>query len=573
MAELQAKLEAIDRSQATIEFEVDGTVVEANTNFLRLTGYELDEVVGEHHRIFVEEEYAASQEYKQFWSRLREGRYVADEFKRITKDGREVWIQASYNPIFNKSGEVVRVFKVATDITKQKAESEENVLVRSIMENMAASITFADKHNVISYVNPAAKELLRNVQEFLPVKVEQIVGQSMDVFHKNPQHQRSIIADPRNFPHEGQVQIGPETYKLKANRISDDRGNLVGTLVSWECVTEKLASEKAVREIAERERAQSEELRRKVDSILSVVSAAAQGDLTQKVTLSGDDAMGQMGNALQTLIGDLRGNIKDIAENAQMLSSASTELAAISNEMRMNAEHTTNQATVVSASSEDVSKNVQVVAASVEEMNTSIREISRSANEAANIASDAVRVAESTNSTVLKLGTSSEEIGKVVKVINSIAEQTNLLALNATIEAARAGEAGKGFAVVANEVKELAKETAKATEDISQRIQAIRSDTEGAVLAIGEITQIINKISDVSSTIASAVEQQSATTDEIGRSVQEANSGTTQIAENIVSVAEAAESTMQGVGNSQQAADELARMATALQELVAKFKV
>jgi methyl-accepting chemotaxis protein len=187
------------------------------------------------------------------------------------------------------------------------------------------------------------------------------------------------------------------------------------------------------------------------------------------------------------------------------------------------------------------------------------------------VATSAVKTAETTNATVAKLGESSAEIGQVIKVITSIAQQTNLLALNATIEAARAGEAGKGFAVVANEVKELAKETAKATEDISQKIEAIQSDTKGAVEAIGQITGIINQLNDISNTIASAVEEQTATTNEIARNVQEGAKGGAQVTENIASVAQAAKSTTQGANDTQTAAGELARLAAELQQVVGQF--
>ena len=304
----------------------------------------------------------------------------------------------------------------------------------------------------------------------------------------------------------------------------------------------------------------------------SVLQMVAAGDLTAHVegNYQGDHA--RIKNDINSMADKLSGSMGQISNNAQTLASSSEELSAVSAQMSANAEETSSQANVVSAASEQVSKNIQTVATATEEMSASIKEIAKSATEAAKIATSAVRTAESTNATVGKLGESSAEIGQVIKVITSIAQQTNLLALNATIEAARAGEAGKGFAVVANEVKELAKETAKATEDISRKIEAIQGDTKGAVVAIGEITTIINQLNDISNTIASAVEEQTATTNEITRNVGEAAKGSSQIVENIVSVATAAKSTTEGATNTQTAAAELARMAAELQRLVGEFK-
>jgi methyl-accepting chemotaxis protein len=336
---------------------------------------------------------------------------------------------------------------------------------------------------------------------------------------------------------------------------------------------------KAMRESAERlqeqakkEAGQAEELKTKADTMLAVVNAAARGDLTLDMPVRGEDALGQMGEGLEHFFSTLRANIATIGQNAHALATSSEELSAVSTQMSSNAEQTASQATVVSAASEEVTKNVQTVAAGIEEMSASIKEIAKNASEAARVATQAVKVAEATNNTVAKLGDSSSEIGKVIKVITSIAEQTNLLALNATIEAARAGEAGKGFAVVANEVKELAKETAKATEDIGQKIDAIQSDSVGAVEAIKQISAVINQINDFSNTIASAVEEQTATTNEIGRNVSEAARGTEEIAKNITAVAQAAGSTTEGASNSQQASSELSRMASELQQLVSQFK-
>jgi methyl-accepting chemotaxis protein len=263
--------------------------------------------------------------------------------------------------------------------------------------------------------------------------------------------------------------------------------------------------------------------------------------------------------------------LKATAENASSLASSSEELTAVSHGMASTAEETAVQANVVSAASEQVSRNVASVATASEEMQASIREISKNANDSARVAKNAVGMAHSTNETMKKLGESSLEIGNVIKVITSIAQQTNLLALNATIEAARAGEAGKGFAVVANEVKELAKQTAKATEEISQKIEMIQGDTKGAVSAIGEISTIINQINDLSNNIASAVEEQTVTTNEIGRSVAEAAQGVNDIAKNIGGVATAARNTTQGANDTNAASLELSEMAARLQSAVSKF--
>lgn len=573
-------IDALSRAYATISFNMDGSITSANDNFLAAVGYTRDEIIGKHHRLFVHPDDASSSKYTEFWQDLNNGRFTSGIVKRMNKSGKEIWLQCTYNPILNQDGKPIKVIKFASDITADMMRNADYKGQIDAISKSQAVISFDLNGNIIEandlFLDSVGYQLGEIIGKHHRMFVAANEAESDDykAFWDNLRAGKFFKGRFKRITKNKNEIWLQATY----NPIFDLNGKPTKVIKYAANVTEEVNRANEMNQIKEQEARREEEERRAREmqeqalSLATTLEMAANGDLTADVTVKGDSSMGKIGLAIEQLLQKMCGNISTMAQNSQLLAAASEELNVVGSQISDNAAQTHTQAKTVNDVANEVSNNLQEVVTHCEQLNLSIRDISKNAAEAATVATQAVAAADNANSSVVQLSNSSTEIGNIVKVITSIAQQTNLLALNATIEAARAGEAGRGFAVVANEVKELAKETARATEDISKKVEVIQKDTSSATTAIAEISAIIRSINDTQTMIAAAVEEQSTTTDNISNNVLLAAKGGADIATNMAKVTENAQFTASGAGDSQKAAEELSKMANELEKLVAQFK-
>ncbi|AZZ36454.1 chemotaxis protein [Bdellovibrio sp. qaytius] len=629
-SEVKGWLDAINGSQAVIEFNLDGTIQHANPNFCNAVGYSLDELKGQHHRMFCDPVYAASPEYKNFWAKLNRGEFDAAEYKRFGKNQKEIWIQASYNPILDAKGVPYKVVKFATDITTQKLQNAEyHGKVEAIGKSQAviefnldgtiihandnfcgavgyslseikgkhhrmfcdpvyaatpAYSQFWDKLGRGEFDSGEYKRLGKNNKEIWinasynpimdmngkPFKVVKFASDITEAKLRNAEFQGKVEAISKS---QAVIEFNLDGTILTAN---DNFLNTVGySLSEIQGKHHRMFCEPAYTNTPAYAHFWDKLNRGEFEA--AEYKRVGKGGKEIWINASYNPIMNANGKPFKVVkyasdVTELRKVIISLESMAGGLASSATQLTSMATQMSENAKKTSQDSEYATGVSSEVATGVQIVATNTEEMVASIKEISRSANESAQMSRETLNNAIETNKTIAKLGASSQEIGNVIKVISSIAQQTNLLALNATIEAARAGDAGKGFAVVANEVKELAKQTAKATEDITNKIGAIQKDSAAAVEAIAEISSSIEKLNSLSGAIAASVEEQTATTNEVSRVVVQSSKGVENITNSVRAVSSAAEVNMTASADTLTSARGLTESAEELRFLIKKIQ-
>ncbi len=646
MAELESIVAAINTSQATIEFNLDGTIITANRNFLDAIGYSLDEIVGKHHSLFVEPSYRDSMEYRAFWTKLGRGEYDAAQYKRIAKGGREIWIQASYNPVLDANGKPYKVVKFATDITAQVESARavevavsqtgvvvsaavsgdlsqripldgkrgpikdlctgintmldgiqdaqvrerkiaaDNLRIKNALDNVSSNVMIADNERNIVYLNRSVGDMLAVAESDLRKELphfdsRRLVGAKIDVFHKNPDHQKRML-ESLTQTYTTQIKVGGRTFRLIANPIVSESGERVGSVVEWADRTQEVAVENEVARIVQAAVDGDFSLRLSTDGkqgfflqlaqgmnellennaaaledIRRILEALASGDLTQTIVAEYGGTLGRIKDDANATVAQLTDIISQIKASTDTINTAAGEIASGNADL--------------SQRTEEQAASLEETASSMEELTSTVRQNAENARQANQLAIGAAEVAGKGGDVVSQVVTtmraiteSSKKIVDIISVIDGIAFQTNILALNAAVEAARAGEQGRGFAVVASEVRSLAQRSAGAAKEIKSLIgDSVEKVENGSALVeqagktMSEIVTSVKRVTDIMAEISAASQEQSAGIEQVNTTVTQMDEVTQQNAALVEQASAAARS--------------LEEQASGLSELVSRF--
>jgi methyl-accepting chemotaxis protein len=555
MEEMRRQLDGISRSLSVIEFDMDGNVLDANQNFLGALGYGRDEVVGQHHRMFLDPAYASSADYREFWTGLRRGETQTAEFRRQGKGGRSVFIQASYIPIVDGKGKPYKVIKYATDLTAEKLRAErlvkeererilrETARTRSALDASTTLVMMADEKLAIIYVNDAMKAFLNRFEDELRKDLprfdpERLMGSALDSFHKRPEQQRRLLEGLKE-PHKERMQLGGRVMDVAIIVARDAEGKTIGYATEWIDQTEQVLAQSEVEQL---------------------LKSAVDGDLTRRLDASRYDGfVRQIAEGMNRLLDSISASFRQVKTAVEQIGEAATQLRTTSQMMSSGAVELNRAA---DDSSSSLTKAAEMVRANAENAALANQLVTQTSS----AAQDGQQRMQDMNSAMGTINSSAQQIAKIIKVIDEIAFQTNLLALNAAVEAARAGRHGKGFAVVAQEVRNLAERSAKAAKETAQLIEdsvekvaqgvKIAESTRGALEAIiGNVAKVV----DLAGEIATASDEQSRTLAAVTKSM-------TQVTEN-------AQAGSQQSNEVASAAEEMGRQMDVLKERVDAYKV
>ncbi|PSD24257.1 hypothetical protein C7E13_06035 [Stenotrophomonas maltophilia] len=516
-AELEAQVAALHRVQAVIEFALDGTILQANDNFLQAMGYRLEEIQGKHHSLFVDPEQARSAEYREFWARLGRGEYDAGQYRRFGKGQREIWIQASYNPVLDRQGRPYKVVKFATDITAQKLQAADSAGQLAAIDKSQAVIEFGMDGRILSAND--------NFLAATGYSLDDVRGQHHSLFVE-PEYRGS--AEYRQF----WEKLGRGEYDAGQYRRLGKGGREVWIQASYNPILDLNGKPFKVVKYATDITAQVHEnqaMQRAVAQTREVVAAAKEGDLTRRVaTADKNGPIAELCEGVNSLVEAMAAIIAQIKFAADTIAVGATEIAQGNSDL---SQRTEQQA----ASLEETAVSMKGLAETVQRTATNARQASQLAGGAADVAARGGNVVHEVVETMAVINASSRRIVDIIGVIDGIAFQTNILALNAAVEAARAGEHGRGFAVVATEIRELSQRSASAAKEIKQLIDASvanvgagTAQVESAGRTMDEIVVNVRRVSDLMSEISTAAQQQSDDIQQMNHAVDLIDQGTQQ---------------------------------------------